>query len=262
MEKYVVFSDLHGRHELLENCLKKYGQDVAYVSNGDAINSPRFGNAKKSVQLLLDIGAVGIYGNHEWTLSASINEPSEEERGLWVQHIWPHYHRHMLGAYGLKDLPLAPKTNQAMESMKNLKEAIYASGHNKFYENLKFYHETDEFLAIHAGISSHVPWHGTDGQKERLDNLSVKSTSQVSWSSGPVQVFDTPGFDLSNSLEVPEFFDKVLITGHSHTSEKADTRVTDNGKRVRLAGELVEESPLFVWESWTCLVVPIHPNTY
>ncbi len=94
-DKYVVFSDLHGRVGLLEACYKRYGDSVTYISGGDAVDAPEHGNVRATIELLLGIGARCLYGNHEWVLAASMYCDDEESRRAWA-YTWGGYQRGVL----------------------------------------------------------------------------------------------------------------------------------------------------------------------
>jgi len=260
-ERYVVFSDLHGRAGLLEACYKRYGNTVMYISGGDAIDAPEHGNVKTTIELLQNIGAVCLYGNHEWVLGAAMHNPDEYSRKAW-SYTWSGYHRGVLGSYGLQE-PSPVKSYKDFNYMSaalELKDAITGAGHMQFFDNLKPYVEASDFIVVHGGLT-HDTWDGKRGQKSELDSVSgpTKSAARTrrQWDSEPVQIFD-PHYTLSTRLVLPHGPAKKVITGHAHSSESSITRVTDNGKRIRLAGPVTEGAPLYMYESWTGGVVPIY----
>ncbi len=260
-DRYVVFSDLHGRVGLLEACYKRYGESVTYISGGDAVDAPEHGNVRATIELLLGIGARCLYGNHEWVLAASMYCDDDESRQAWA-YTWGGYQRGVLASYGLDEpSPVSSKSYKYLSAATELKEAIAAEGHTAFFDGLRPYYETEHFLVVHAGLTE-VPWSaGKNSQKAWLDTVGATVTSARrtarQWNAEPAQVFD-PTYTLSTSIVAPEFLEKTLITGHAHNSETSVTRVSDNGRRVRLAGVVVENAPLYVYESWTGGVVPVY----
>ena len=260
-QKFVVFSDLHGRADLLEACYKRYGDTVTYISGGDAIDAPEHGNVKASIDLLQNIGSICLYGNHEWVLGAAMHNPDEYSRNIW-SYMWSKYHKGVLGSYGLKEpSPAKPyKDFDYMSAALELKDAIAEAGHMQFFDNLKPYVETDDFIVVHGGLT-HDTWDGKSGQKSKLDAVGGASQSAArtrrQWDAEPVQIFD-PRYTLANRLILPHGLEKKVITGHAHSSENYISRVSDDGKRIRLAGAVGLGMPLYVYESWTGGVVPIY----
>jgi hypothetical protein len=252
-QDHVVFSDNHGRPLLIEACHKRYGDDVTYVSNGDAVDMPEYGNVKATIELLQGIGAICLYGNHEWVLSAVMHNPDEHSRYVWAD-VWSGYHSGVLKSYGLPEPSRVKKmpTYDMLDLAERLKVAIDDAGHTPFFSNLRPYYETDQFIAVHGGATK-APWFQ---QKAALDQATAGPLHQRHWDAEPVQIFDSE-YKLSTAEVLPPSIDKVLLTGHAHNSEFSLSRMTDNNRRGRLAGQLMAGSPLFVWESWTGGVVSI-----
>ena len=116
-------------------------------------------------------------------------------------------------------------------------------------------------MVVHAGLTD-APWAGGGAsQKTWLDRVGATDVSAQrearQWNAEPIQVFD-PTYVLATTVATPASLQKTLITGHAHNAESSLTRVTDSGRRVRLAGVVAEGAPLYVYESWTGGVIPIH----
>jgi hypothetical protein len=257
-QDFVVFSDLHGRVRLLEAVYRRYGDSVAYISCGDAVDAPEHGNVKETIALLQAMGAVCLYGNHEWVLGAAMHSDDEESRRAW-SYTWSGYQRGVLKSYGLPEpSPVGRYTSyDYMNAAKDLKQAIADAGHTAFFDALMPYYEAQDTIVIHGGIT-HGP---LQDQKRYLDRVGRATTSasrtQQQWNSEPKQIFD-PYYELAQSLYVPQGVGKKLITGHAHSSEHSISRITDNGNRIRLAGSVAMGMPLYVYESWSGGVMPIH----
>jgi hypothetical protein len=260
-DRYVVFSDLHGRVDLLEACYRRYGDTVTYISGGDVVDAPEYGNVRATIDLLLGIGARCIYGNHEWVLAASMYCGEQESRQAWA-YTWSGYQRGVLRSYGLEEpSPVSRRSYDYFAAATALRDAVEAEGHTAFFDSLKPYHETAQFLVVHAGITN-TAWTGEDtSQKAWLDSVGETEVSARrearQWNAEPIQIFD-PSYALATTFAAPASLNKTLITGHAHNAESSLTRVTDNGKRVRIAGVVSEGAPLYVYESWTGGVVPVH----
>lgn len=261
-ERYVVFSDLHGRTGLLEACYKRYGDTVTYISGGDAIDAPEHGDVKATVDLLQNIGAICLYGNHEWVLSAAMHEPNEDSRRVWAQ-TWANYERGVLKSYGLRNPNVFEKEKfDYLGSAAELKEAIHDAYQDTFFENLVPYFETDKFICLHGGLAEKdVSWNGNGGVKQQLDLITAQTDlGKRQWGEEPDVIFD-PEYERSKLPTLPSFVGKILITGHNHTTENSISRVSDNGKRVRLASNTYKGMPLYVYESWTGGVTAISEPT-
>ncbi len=258
-QKFVVTGDIHGRYENLMSCISRYeNEDVQLVSIGDAIDAPDYGDSKKTVDLLLEVGAICVSGNHEWTVGASMNENEREAQEVWARSIWPYHHTDMLRAYGTNlDLPKNPSAKVALDAVNKLRDSITKAGHDRYFYGLLPYFEAEGFLAVHAGITSEE-WTGQGGQKEALDISANPNSDGFNWSSEPPQIFDIWPYTLSTSKDVPNGFHKSLVTGHYHYNQGVDNRVSQDGRRIRLGSVLHKNAPLFIWESWSGEVVPIY----
>lgn len=121
--------------------------------------------------------------------------------------------------------------------IESITKAMQERGHLDLLARAAMYFETDDFIAIHAGLTSES-W-----SKQKEDLIKAQKTFEA-----PVQIVDDPIFTLSRRQEAFEVTEKVVITGHSHIVP--GPRVTALGKRVRLASQLNIGEPLHVWQSW------------
>lgn len=254
MEKYAVLGDIHGRYEHVEAVINRYkGHGVTIVTVGDVVDGTHRSNTKRTIDLLLGCGAINIYGNHEWVLAAMLYEQNESAKGVWTT-VWEDYHSMVLASYGIDEPDKVRRYPDYywLDKAKKLHSNMGEYGHLPFFQGLLPYFETDEFLVVHAGITSE-PW---TNQRQKLDEIANTAIEQQDWSLEPVQIFDTD-FKLSKETNIGADFTKRLITGHDHTSENSLSRTTDCGRRIRLASSLQKNSPLFVWESWRNNVVAV-----
>lgn len=187
-----------------------------------------------------------------------MHSTDDDSRRVWTE-TWKGYERGVIGAYGFKSPSVFENNYDYFSVALKLKDAIQSAGHDGFFNNLKPYYETDKFIVVHGGLrADDGVWAGHGGIKQYLDSLiSPITPSRHQWDEEPQMIFDRD-YERSASRTTPQNLGKVLITGHNHTSEDSLSRVTDNGNRVRLAGHVSYSLPLYVYESWTGGVVPIH----
>jgi len=252
----VVFSDLHGRISALEAVVATYGDSVRYVSAGDAIDSPEHGNTKATIELLQGIGAVCLYGNHEWVLSAALYCSDNEQKETWTK-VWARYQSSVLASYGIPEPRKLYKDNiqEYYEAAEKLRNTMQEVGHTPFLEHLKPYYETENMLVIHGGVTSAI-W---KKQSKFLRSIVEGPLNKRQWHHEPDQIFDRRHW-LSTTKKIPQNINKTFITGHTHSQKNEIERVTSDGRRIQLAGMTAVTSPLYVYENWTNKVVAIRPK--
>ena len=134
----LVLSDPHGCYELLVNVLKKANYNPAkdqLIMLGDYID--RGPESKKVVELVMELvagGAIGLIGNHEKLLLAAHDDPDEFE--LWAINGG----REALRSYGLN-----PFNHKSVRDI--------PAEHIKFLAGLPLYHETEDYIFVHAGLN-------------------------------------------------------------------------------------------------------------
>jgi hypothetical protein len=256
--EYVVMGDIHSRVGLLERVVDYYGSGVEYISIGDAIDGVVGTDAKATVELLLGVGAIALFGNHEWVVCAMMYSRDNILRESMAE-VWSRYHSGTLSSYGIKEPDGFRNANSSswIDSAEELEGKLADIGHDAFFNNLITYYETDEFLAIHAGVND-SPW---DLQKSELENWSLPPLCQRDWSLSPEQIFDER-FNLSAAPLIPRGLNKRLVTGHNHFGSKQQNypteRIHDAGRRIMLASGIGTGYPIYVWESWSSKIVPYY----
>ncbi len=242
-DRFVVMPDLHGRVDKLELAVSKYqSQDVHFVQLGDFIDGGM--ESKETLQLLKDIGATTLLGNHEYTLLAAIDETQDQAKEAW-QDVWKSdsklflpYERNLLKSYGI--VPRQPTKNAAEE----LTEAMQGLGHLEFLKNCRLFFEQPDFIAIHAGLTEEN-WQTI--QRPYLEAVEQEIKHNQDYSEEPVQIFDKK-WQLSTQISASPATNKIVISGHAHNLKSQDN--VKNPKRVKIASRLDKGFPLFVWQSW------------
>ncbi len=259
-EKYVLISDLHGRYEHLKRVYDRYNSlfsgNVGFVHAGDAIDSlyPH-NNSKKTIQTLLDIGAVCLYGNHEWVEQVIVNQTNDDIKSFMINQVWKHHQRRLYTSYGI-DNPT--NEEEQIKAFDRLQDEIKSVGHDKYFTELKTYFEPSGlgFIAVHAGLYTDQNWYGIGGQREYLESVTATNDDYE-----PPQICS---FELANlKVRIPDdISDKTLISGHDHYPYKR-TEVTDNfgrfvSGRVSLGSDPNPDGPIYAWESWSNKIVEIY----
>jgi len=131
MPRFIAITDIHGELGKLESVLSKidFRQDDTFVFMGDYID--RGPDSKGVVEKVIEISekynTITLIGSHEYAL---LHSQSDD------------YYNYLFWNYG------GPAT---VKSYGGKFENILAI-HGDFFRNLKFYHETDDYLFVHAGI--------------------------------------------------------------------------------------------------------------
>ena len=135
MTRHIAITDIHGEKEKLENLLAKiklYPTDTI-VFMGDYID--RGPDSKGVVDTIIDLGnrynCVYLVGSHEYALLHSKDDD---------------YYQFLFDNYG------GPATERSYGGFNNIFKI-----HGDFFKSLKFYHLTDKYLFVHAGINPDYP---------------------------------------------------------------------------------------------------------
>ena len=135
MTRHIAITDIHGEKEKLENLLAKiklYPTDTI-VFMGDYID--RGPDSKGVVDTIIDLGnrynCVYLIGSHEYALLHSKDDD---------------YYQFLFDNYG------GPATERSYGGFNNIFKI-----HGDFFKSLKFYHLTDKYLFVHAGINPDYP---------------------------------------------------------------------------------------------------------
>ena len=131
MPRFIAITDIHGELSKLENVLSKIETrpDDIFVFMGDYID--RGPDSKGVVEKVIEISekfeTITLIGSHEYAL---LHANTDE------------YYNYLFWNYG------GPAT---VKSYGGRFENILAT-HGDFFRSLKFYHLTDDYLFVHAGI--------------------------------------------------------------------------------------------------------------
>ena len=135
MTRHIAITDIHGEKEKLDNLLAKiklYPTDTI-VFMGDYID--RGPDSKGVVDTIIDLGnrynCVYLVGSHEYALLHSKDDD---------------YYQFLFDNYG------GPATERSYGGFSNIFKI-----HGDFFKSLKFYHLTDKYLFVHAGINPDYP---------------------------------------------------------------------------------------------------------
>lgn len=241
----VVATDIHGHSEKFTELRNRY-TGVRIIINGDIVDGE---DTRRILDLIAETDNVLVgTGNHEIITRAVTQENDRELREIW-QDRWRHnyarfqqYEYHTLRSYGIDE---QLSNESAAEKLRDKMERL---GHLSLLNSVRMYFEAEEFVVIHGGLTEDS-WEEQKRQLER-DGIQMSLNNYCA----PEQIMDHD-FSLSTSTST-SVTDKILITGHAHLDSSAE-RVTDNGKRVRLASKLAIGAPLYVWQSWDKKVVTI-----
>ena len=135
MSRYIAITDIHGELEKLNDVLNKIEKrdDDTFVFMGDYID--RGANSKGVVERIIELGdrykCIYLIGSHEYAL---LHAKTDD------------YYQFLFDNYG------GPATVRSYGSFENIFKI-----HGDFFRSLKFYHLTDKYLFVHAGINPDYP---------------------------------------------------------------------------------------------------------
>ena len=135
MSRYIAITDIHGELDKLNSVLDKIDKkpDDTFVFMGDYID--RGPNSKGVVERIMEIGkyfkSIYLIGSHEYALMHAKKDD---------------YYQFLFDNYG------GPATTRSYGGFENIFRT-----HGEFFKNLKFYHLTDKYLFVHAGIDPNYP---------------------------------------------------------------------------------------------------------
>ena len=135
MARLIGISDIHGEYEKLCSVLNKIApqKDDTIIFMGDYID--RGAKSKEVVDKIIDMqnicNCVYLIGSHEYAL---LHAETDE------------YYNYLFWNYG------GVQTVESYGSFENILKT-----HGDFFKSLKFYHETEDYLFIHAGLRNKVP---------------------------------------------------------------------------------------------------------
>lgn len=132
MPRYIAITDIHGELSKLENVLSKIEvrPDDIFVFMGDYID--RGPDSRGVIDKIISLGetneCVYLIGSHEYAYLHARKKDS--------------YYDYLFWNYG------GPATVKSYGSFENIYKV-----HGEFLDSLKFYHLTDKYLFVHAGIN-------------------------------------------------------------------------------------------------------------
>lgn len=135
MSRYIAISDIHGEVAKLENVLSKIDiqPDDIFVFMGDYID--RGPDSKSVIDRVIKQSetnrCIYLIGSHEYA----------------YLHRNDKYYNYLFWNYGGK------ATVKSYGDIENIEKV-----HGDFFKSLKFYHLTDKYLFVHAGINPDVPF--------------------------------------------------------------------------------------------------------
>lgn len=173
---YYIIGDIHGKIKKLRILFKKINNVLNYddtiIFLGDYID--RGFNSKDVIEYLLYLNdhynVIFLKGNHEDMFKMYLNGEIEE-------HIY---------FYNGGDM-----TIKSYEDNKG--NFLLPKKHRQFFDNLKYYYETNDFIAVHAGVPSNI---------KNLENADEKDLIWIR--------------DLFFRSDA--FYEKTIIFGHTITS--------------------------------------------
>ncbi|SFJ62764.1 serine/threonine protein phosphatase 1 [Paenibacillus sp. UNC496MF] len=142
MKRLLACSDIHGQHkqlvELLEKCSYDPANDQLILCGDYTDRGPSSRQVIELVKELVEKGAIALRGNHD-----DMMIHHEEYGEVWTFN----------------------GGDKTIQSYGGKNESFY-SDINWMQENLKWYHETDKFIFVHAGVIPCIPLH-----KQRQQDL-------------------------------------------------------------------------------------------
>ncbi|MGT2866263.1 metallophosphoesterase [Streptococcus fryi] len=151
---YFVVGDVHGKHQLLLDILKNWESKQQLIFLGDLIDR---GEDSKSCletvkQLVEEEKAICLTGNHEKMFLSYLDDPENR---------YNHYHRN--GGDSTINSLLGRSLDEAVDPHEDAKAILKdRSDLVAFVRALPYYHETEDYIFVHAGINLELDdWHDT-----------------------------------------------------------------------------------------------------
>ena len=175
MPRYIVITDIHGELRKLESVLSKIKThpDDIFVFMGDYIDRgpDSKGVVEKVIAQSQTHKCIYLIGSHEYAYMHSQNDE---------------YYSFLFWNYG------GPATVKSYGSFENIDKI-----HGDFFRSLKFYHLTDKYLFVHAGINPAYPLE----QQDEVDLVYIRGKFIYSKHNLPQKIifghteFDKPYID-------------------------------------------------------------------
>ncbi len=155
-----AIGDIHGELEMLEDAIAKIstdgGDDATVVFVGDYVD--RGARSREVIDYLINGLSAGknwicLLGNHDRMFSMFLEESPRRDPRLRIEYSWLH---ERLG--GWQTLLSYSVDIEATPSVVHQQaRAAVPAAHIEFLTSLKYSHQTDDFLFVHAGIRPGVP---------------------------------------------------------------------------------------------------------
>ena len=239
-ERWAVLGDIHGQIDQFQRAVDYYPDDVGIISVGDILDSPKVSSGIfEAVQLAVDLGDRFrmVKGNHEWhNVAAMLALP--DFRKDWINN-WGGMNAHnTLRAYGITAAFSNKKANKLARKLKE-------NGHYDLIVDAPLYIEEEEFIVVHAGLLRTVSW---EAQRRTLDEANQALLAGIApYTEIPPQVKSQ---ELARETRKPMQTNLKVVSGHGHSINGHDERVTAGGKRVLLATKIHNHGDLLAWQSW------------
>lgn len=163
LNKYFVFSDVHGEYKDLLEALQDAGYEQSnpthkLVSVGDAFD--RGPDSRKIFELLRRDRAICVKGNHDFFLEEFL------DKGLDGEFVLFNILHNGLGATISSFAERPPLTQFKVQDLEDMRRYIlnnYGSNLKNFIKGMPLYYETEHFVFVHAGINPNINnWKETD----------------------------------------------------------------------------------------------------
>jgi predicted phosphodiesterase len=245
-ERVVVLTDSHGHADYLRAITRKYKDSVdRYVVNGDILACGE--KPRETMELISQYDMTLNLGNHDVLFQAGVTIANPEQRSQLQYSCEKDFGRLALLRFAHSYRVEESDNKEIM--IERIVEKMQKKSHWQRLADAALYFEHPRFIAIHAGLTDHS-W---DEQRRTLQEKSLTMKTGA-FDEIPEQI---TSFKLANRQERFTATDKIVVTGHSHTPTGA--RVTDGGKRVRLASKPWLGEAMYVWQSWDETVTSILP---
>jgi len=266
-DKHVVVPDTHGEHKKVLSVVEQYYDypDVGFVFLGDIIDKKGTKNdqdqgVRQTLEIIKNLGerAIVTVANHEWMLMGAVLTDSVVTRDA-IEKTWLEKHQNKYtGGSSIECNTLASYdlTNTGAGSAVRLWREMRHHGHTRVLTKATPYYETDNFIAVHAGVKNDISW---EDQKYELQMVGKEMDDGVFWEQ-PDQWFS---IELAVDATPVTVTDKTIVSGHAHymipdgrykkrVQNFSAQRILHDGKRVRLASQInaPQNEPLIVWQDW------------
>lgn len=196
LNKYFVFSDVHGEYGALLQGLEKAGYDKndpthKLVSLGDAFD--RGPDSRKIYEYLTNRNAIMVKGNHDVMFQEYL------EKGMDGEFVLFNILHNGLGAT-IQSFGRMPNDVFSVKAYDEARRNFNYSSVLRTIQNMPIFYETSSFVFVHAGIDPR-----RQNWKETDDNFAL--------------------WDIDYSHEAVPNANKIVVIGHHHAS-----KVRENGK--------------------------------